>query len=153
MPTVTETDTTGYAHCRNAMCAGYMQQQVPATREESTWTFGELGGDGVFTHMPERSMITLLFVNDGTDGKPDDRPCPACGEPREVTADPRPSYQPLSGHDPMGLLNAPRFNAAAQFDMGAGAGPGESDEAIEQRIRARVREEQIEARVREEMGG
>lgn len=105
MPTVTETPVKGYAHCRNARCPGYQQQEVDAVREEKSFTFGDGGGDGVFTHMVERSMVAFLFADPG------EASCPSCGEAREVTGDPRPSYQPLSGHDPMFLATS-----GAKFD-------------------------------------
>lgn len=136
MPISTETPATGYLHCRNAMCAGYHQQEAPVSKVETSWTFGEMGGDGVFTHMVQNSSV--VYVADAKE-----LPCPVCGENREVSGQPRPSYQPLSGHDPMGLLNVPRFDPN-------GTAP-ESDEEIEARIRARLKEEQIEARLRAEM--
>lgn len=104
MPIVTEDPTRAYAHCRNARCPGYAQEEINAVREETAFTFGDLGGDGVFTHMTERSTVGFRFAD------PVDGPCPGCGEVREVTGDPRPTYQPLSGKDPMGLLHAQPYN-------------------------------------------
>ena len=95
-------EVVGYAHCRDARCPGYNQVEVPAVKEERFETFGDNGGDGVFMHMVERSHVTFKPANE------EDIPCPACHQPREVTGDPRPQYQSLSGHDPMGLIhNAP----------------------------------------------
>lgn len=106
MPTVTEAPVKAYAHCRDARCPGYGQQEVDALRQESSFTFGELGGDGIFTSFVERSTVKFVFVND------DDEACPACSRGREVTGEPRPSYQPLSGHDPLGLVGGQKFNPA-----------------------------------------
>lgn len=143
MPTVTATPVKAYAHCRDARCPGYNQQEVDAVREEASYTFGELGGDGVFTHMQERSSVEWKFAD------VEDAPCPVCSELREVTGSHRPSYQPLSGHDPLGLLSAPKFDAAAA------AVPaeirGESDGEIEARLRVKLKEEAIEARLRAEL--
>ena len=145
MPTITTQDVQAFAHCRSARCPGYQQQEVPAVREESSQTFGENGGDGVFTHMTERSMVEYQFADQ------EDVPCPVCSAPREVTGDPRPQYQPLSGHDPLGLLAVPRFDAGKQAERAARVGVSESDEEIEARITQKIREEQIEARLRAEM--
>lgn len=104
MPIITEEPTRAFAHCRNARCPGYAQEEIDAIKEETAFTFGDLGGDGVFTHMTERSTVGFRFAD------PDDGPCPGCHEVREVTGTPRPAYQPLSGKDPMGLLHAQPFN-------------------------------------------
>lgn len=132
MPTVTETPVKGYAHCRNARCPGYQQEEIDAVREEKSFTFGDGGGDGVFTHMIERSMVAFLFAN------PEDAPCPSCREPREVSGDPRPSYQPLSGHDPMGLL---QFGG---FDPSMVVPPGE-DKTAELEAKLAQMQEQMAA--------
>lgn len=118
MPSVTETPVKGYAHCRNARCGGYQQQEVDAVREEKAYTFGDGGGDGVFTHMIERSMVSFLFADPG------EAPCPSCGEPREVSGEPRPSYQPLSGHDPMFLVTS-----GAKFDPSVVNTPADARQA------------------------
>lgn len=141
MPTVVATEVKGFAHCRDARCPGYQQQEVDAVREESSQTFGENGGDGPFLHMIERSSVEFRFKDS------DDVPCPVCSQPREVSETPRPQYQPLSGHDPMGLLSV------APFDPGKVPEVVESDEAVEARVRQRLKEEQIEARLRKEMEG
>lgn len=146
MPTITAVPVTGYASCRNALCPGYHEEEVPALREETSFTFGELGGDGVFKHMEERSVVEHKFADET------DAPCPGCGRERICSGEPRPQYEGLSGFDPMGLLNVPKFNAAQQAEAVAVAGtPGESDEEIESRLRAKLREEQIEARLRAEL--
>jgi hypothetical protein len=112
MPTVSEAPARAYAHCRNARCPGYQQQEVAAVREEVGFTYRELNGnkgapdpyDGLF----ERSSVRFRFEDESEAG------CPVCGETREVTGEPRPSYQPLSGHDPLGLLQFGGFDAGMQ---------------------------------------
>lgn len=131
MATVTETPVKGYAHCRNARCPGYQQEEVDAVREEKAFTYGDGGGDGVFMHMVERSMVSFLFAN------PDDAPCPSCKEPREMSGEPRPSYQPLSGHDPMFLATS-----GAKFDPGVVNTPADAKQA-ELEAKLAIQEQQI----------
>lgn len=102
MPTVTETPQVVWLHCRDARCPGYTQEEVQGFREEHVQTFGENGGDGIFMPMTERSMISFRAE--------EDVPCPACGRARDVTGEPRPSYQPISGHDPLGLIGGMQFD-------------------------------------------
>jgi hypothetical protein len=137
MPTITATPAVAYAHCRNARCPGYDQQQIEGRRVETAQTFGENGGDGIFMSFVERSMVTYEAVDES-----------GCGEDREVTGDPRPSYQPISGHDPMGLLSTPGFDPA-QTAPAPGFAP-ETDEEMEARLRAQLREEQMLQRLRDE---
>lgn len=139
MPTITATPVRGFAHCRSALCPGYAQEAIDAIREEASYTFGENGGDGVFTHMIESSRVEYRAAEGSA-------PCPACAAPREITGEPRPQYINESGHDPMGLLALPKFDTEA-----TPASRGETDEEIEMRLRAKLREEQIEARLRAEM--
>jgi hypothetical protein len=146
LPTITQQDVRAYAHCRNARCPGYAQQEIAAVREESSQTFGENGGDGVFTHMPERSVVEYRFAD------PEDVPCPVCSAPREVTGDPRPQYQPLSGHDPLGLLQVPRFDAGKQAERVEHIETGqESELELEARIRRQLLAERLEAKLRAEI--
>jgi hypothetical protein len=142
MPTVQEAPTVAFAHCRDARCPGYAQEEVDAVREETSWTYGERGGDGVFTHMVEDSSITFRFADDSS------VPCPVCASAREVTGSHRPQYQPLSGHDPMGLLSVPRFDPAAA-DVPSHV-RGETDEEMEARLRQEIREERMRERLRAE---
>jgi hypothetical protein len=142
MPTFAQETVKAYCHCRDARCPGYHQEEVDAVREEASYTFGENGGDGVFTHMIESSRVEYRFADD------QDAPCPVCRTPREVTGEPRPQYVNESGHDPMGLLSVPKFDAKAEVPAGV---RGETDEEIEARLRAKLREEAIEARLRAEL--
>ena len=111
MPRFNETVIRGFAHCRNSRCPGNAQQEVDAVRVETEYTFGDHGGDGVFTSMVESSVVEHRFAD------PEEAPCPACGEGREVTDKARPSYLPLSGKDPMGLLGMQPGQAPAQNNM------------------------------------
>lgn len=103
MPHVVTEKVQAYAHCPNARCVGYLQEEVPAERVETNYLYTDNGGDlpGV-----ERSNSHFRWP-DGVDVS-----CPGCGGLRELSASPRPSYQPLSGYDPMGLLGAAKFNPA-----------------------------------------
>lgn len=95
---VTPVKVKAYAHCRNPMCPGYGQEQVDGVRTTVEYTYGDNGAD-MFKSMVERSTVTHDFVNDA------DRPCRHCGGDRELTDQARPTYQALSGYDPMGLVN------------------------------------------------
>lgn len=85
-----------YAHCPNARCVGYLQEQVDAERVETSYLYTDNGGDlpGV-----ERSIHHFKWLDSA------DPTCPGCGEIRELSGEPRPSYQPLSGYNPMGLVD------------------------------------------------
>lgn len=143
MPTLTGTPAVGYAHCRDARCSGYQQEQVGAVREETSFTFGEGDrlGAGVLQNTVEKSHVEYRLAD------PDDAACPVCGVPREVTGEPRKQYVNESGHDPMGLLGMAKFNQ----DQVPADVRGETDEEIEARLRSKLREEAIEARLRAEM--
>lgn len=93
---VTPERVKAYAHCLNPACPGYGQQQLDVTRTTIGYGFKDNGGDlpGI-----ERSTVTLEFAD------PADQPCRTCSRPRELSEHPRPSYQPISGYDPMGLVN------------------------------------------------
>jgi hypothetical protein len=83
------------------MCPGYGQESVEAVRVLTEYLYRDNGGDlpGV-----ERSNADLRWADAG------DAPCRSCSMPRELSEHPRPSYQPLSGYDPMGLLHGPAFD-------------------------------------------
>lgn len=100
MPTVTETEVQGFAHCPDAMCPGYAQQPVRAIKTTRSETLQDRGGDLPFV---ENTWEYVRFLNDGADGRPDEMTC-ECGRTREVTLSERPAYQPLSGHPQNGLL-------------------------------------------------
>src|SRR3954466_5691424 len=84
MPTITEAPIRAFAHCRNPRCAGNNQEEVDAVQQTESYSFVERGGD-----LPgeENSIVRVNFASE------EDQPCPQCGLLREVTADPRPSYQ------------------------------------------------------------
>lgn len=109
MPTVTDTPIeAAWAHCNSPRCPGHNQEQVAAVRRETGRSYVEGGGN-----LPgnETSWVTFAFAN------PDDQACPHCGKAREVTDQPRKSYAPLSGHDPMGLLGAEPFDPRKQVEL------------------------------------
>lgn len=96
-----ETARKLYAFCQNAQCPGYAMVEVDGLVREVGDTFQAGGGDipGI-----ERSHVELLYQDAS------DAPCPSCSQPRSLSAEPRPSYDPLSGHDPMGLLAGAKFD-------------------------------------------
>src|SRR5690349_4786386 len=101
MPTVTVTPVRAFAHCVQPRCPGAYEVEVDANRVETAYSFLDNGGDipGI-----ERSHVRAEFVNEA------DATCEHCGSHRDVSLAPRPQYQPLSGHDPMGLLGMPAFD-------------------------------------------
>lgn len=110
MPTVTEQDKTGYAFCSQARCPGNSQQKVPAVYRVTERTYREMGGDSPGI---EASWQTVLFKNE------DDANCAHCGRRREITDQPRVTYENLSGQNPMGLLGAPQFDPKKQAELQA----------------------------------
>lgn len=114
MPTVTEREITGWAHCTQPRCPGNTQQQVAAIRTETARTYREMGGDSPGV---EWSGSTLRFVDE------EDRFCPYCPPTkggrrrvRELSETPRIRYDPMSGHDPLGLLGVPEFDPRVQVE-------------------------------------
>lgn len=101
MPTVSETGIKGFAHCRNPLCRGYLQEQVEAVRRETGYSYVERGGDLPFM---ESSTVHIVFADEQSDS-----PCPYCKEAREVTDQQRPVYEKMTGFAQDGLLHAPRF--------------------------------------------
>lgn len=106
MPTVTEAPTTAYAHCRDSRCAGNEQEMVEAVRVEEAYTMRDLGDvtNTPMSNVIERSNVRWKFAN------AEDSPCPECGLIRDLGGSPRPTYAPLSGFDPDGLLGSKRFD-------------------------------------------
>jgi hypothetical protein len=109
MPTAVAEKISAFAHCQYAMCAGYVQEEVPAISTETSYTFRDHGGDSreVF-----RSFVELRFAVDVDESDheaygvayAEAAACRTCGKPRELSTTLRPSYVP-SGHDPLGLLS------------------------------------------------
>lgn len=95
---ITPEKIKGYAFCRNPTCAGYGQEELDVVRTTVAYTYGDNGAD-MFKSTVERSTSTLEFAD------PEDAPCRSCGNARELSEQPRPAYAPMSGHDPMGLVN------------------------------------------------
>lgn len=145
MPTITGTPVVAYAHCRDARCPGYQQEQVDAIREETSFTYGDGDrlGAGILQNTVEKSLVEYRVAD------PDRAACPVCEVPREVTAEPRKQYVNESGFDPMGLLSVPKFDAGSV----PSSVRGESDDEMEDRLRREIREEQMRERLRAEMTG
>jgi hypothetical protein len=146
MPTITGTPVKAFAHCRDARCPGYQQEEIDAVREETSFTFGDGDrlGAGVLQNTVEKSHVEYRAASAG------DAPCRVCGVPREVTGERRKQYVNESGFDPMGLLSMPKFDEAAAPPA---AVLGESDAEMEDRLRREIREEQMRERLRQEMSG
>lgn len=98
MPVVTETVVAGYGHCIDPRCAGYKQQPADVVVTVQAFSYRELGGD-----LPgnERETHDVFRFAD-----PDaEAACVHCGQPRIPSDQVRPEYAPLSGQDPLALLN------------------------------------------------
>lgn len=95
MPTESVSPTQLFAHCTDPLCRGNKQRPIEGFRVETSWTFVERGGD-----LPgfENSQVTFRPVNDGEEGRRDDRICPECGKRAEIGDQVRPVYANLSGH-------------------------------------------------------
>lgn len=103
---VTPEKVKAYAFCVNPLCPGYGQEETDCVKTTVAYTYGDNGAD-MFKSMVERSTFSLAFADD------DDAACRVCAQPRQLSEHPRPSYQPLSGFDPMGLVNGvQQFNAS-----------------------------------------
>ena len=106
MPTTTTTPIKAFAHCVDWNCKGMAQDPVDGILEERHWTYVELGGDAPGY---ERSQVVVQFAN------PEERDCPHCAGPRDITDQKRPKYP--SRYDPDRLIELLR--------QGLVAGPGE----------------------------
>lgn len=98
MPTVTETPVAGYASCPDALCPGYEQEVVGVLQRVASYSFQENGGDAWAGE--ERSTIAAVRTIE-----PGEADCPHCGKQRIVALEERPEYAPISGQDPLHLLN------------------------------------------------
>lgn len=123
MPLVTETPVRAFAHCVVPRCPGAYEAEVDALRVETAFAFTENGGDipGI-----ERSNVVAQFADEA------DATCEHCGGHRDVSLTPRPQYQRLSGHDPMGLLGMP------QYDPNKVIAPNEAQDAAIEALKAQV---------------
>lgn len=101
MPVIDRRQVTAYAFCQDGHCPGYAMAEVPAERIEVGYTFEENDGDipGI-----ERSQVTWEYADEA------DVACPVCEQPRALSDKPRPQYDPLSGHDPLGLLGGLKYD-------------------------------------------
>lgn len=93
MPIVTETPVRGYVSCRDPRCAGYKERETEVVRRKQEFTYRELGGD-----LPgnEREAVDIIHAGES---------CPVCSGPQVYYEEPRPEYAPISGQDPLALLN------------------------------------------------
>lgn len=123
MPTAVATEVRAYAHCINPLCPGYGQEEVPAISTETSFTFRDHGDNSALGSMVFRSFVELRYAVDADEETNRDEyveqyraaaACRTCERPRELTATQRPTYLPLSGHDPMGLLGAPAFDPSVK---------------------------------------
>lgn len=128
MPSAVETPVKAYAHCRWPLCPGYGQEEVPAVKTETSYTFADHGENGPLRSSVFRSFSELRFA---VDADVSDREayieqyreaaaCKSCGNPRELADQARPQYVP-SGYDPMGLVNG----TVAQFNPSVVNTPGD----------------------------
>jgi hypothetical protein len=74
MPQITATPATVYLHCRNARCPAPTSRSFEGVREETAYTFGENGGDGIFVSFIERSTVEYRVEDEAL-------PCPVCSRP------------------------------------------------------------------------
>lgn len=115
MPRVTETEQAGFLHCGNPHCAGHTQEPVDCVRVETAFTYAEKGGDA-----PGVEHSTVHYRLPGTPEEVKARQaCPGCGQARELTDRPRQAYQPISGHDPNGLLRFGPYDPAKAGQVAA----------------------------------
>jgi hypothetical protein len=130
-PVSTEQEIEAWANCQYALCPGSGQEKVPAVRNVVEHSFESRGGDipGI-----ENSQVYLRFVNET------DSTCAVCGAARVLSEQVRPTYQPLSGHDPMGLVNG----SVARYDPNYQNTPDDERTAKLEAELAQARREQQE---------
>ena len=122
MPTAVDEQVQGFAHCVDPRCPGHNQQAVPAIRRETSYTYVERGGDAPGI---EQSHVQAVFADEA------DSVCPACNGQRDISLDPRPQYDPLSGFDPNYLASG----GAQPFDPTVVNSPADEEVAA---LRAEV---------------
>jgi hypothetical protein len=172
MPLITHEPAVGYAHCAmqtvagelafdnvsgeplgEDRCQGYRQTEVRAVREVIATLFGDLNGgssdpsDQALARNVSHTHERLIWAN------PDDRPCPYCGSPRELTDQVRPVYAGLAGArgsaDQIFLDRRQRREQGQAVAKSADAAERQAD-ALEEanRLKAReldIRERELEA--------
>lgn len=94
MPVVDRREVQGYASCTDPRCPGYQQEEVTVTREEVQFLREEVGGD-----IPGVDHSTIRADDFSV------TPCPHCDKPRIASLEERPVYAPISGQDPLALLD------------------------------------------------
>lgn len=104
---VTEAEVDAFAFCADGRCYGYKQTPVKGIRTITEFLNGTLDGAGaVAAGHPERSTMSVRFVDEGADG-----PCPECGKARHISEQERPEYAPQSGQPQDALLNLGKTQA------------------------------------------
>jgi len=97
MPTVTEITVDGFISCVDPRCPGYEQKPVPVTRQNVAFSYGDNGGDGsIPLGATEREAVHVVQA---------DETCEHCGKPTITSDRERPEHAPVSGQDPLALLN------------------------------------------------
>lgn len=107
-PRIHVTEVDGFAHCRDALCAGNAQEPVRAVVTLTEWTIASRGGKGVLANVVENSTEDVQFADAA------DSACSVCGKSREVVLKERPTYQRLSGFPQDGLIQLQQ--RGIQFD-------------------------------------
>lgn len=106
MPTPIETTVRGYASCYDPRCPGYEQETTDVLRREVLFMREEFGGD-----VPGIDHSTVCAVDESVG------PCPHCGGPRIASLEERPEYPPLSGQDPLAILDMDKQKQINQVTM------------------------------------
>lgn len=91
MSTITLTEVTLYAFCGDALCPGYVQQEVEGIHNLTTHTYGDAGAEDAFQGFVQRTNDYYQFKDEERDGT-----CPHCQGPRQVSPQVRPEYPSLA---------------------------------------------------------
>jgi hypothetical protein len=133
MPTVTEEVVNGLAFCPDPRCPGYEQVEFAVKVTEVRWTYFDLGGD-----LPGYERGARYEAFDLAEGE-EPPSCPHCGKRMEATTQERPDYAPVSGQDPLRLLDLD------QATIRRGMQATQSDQALElERMRTAMAEMRAE---------
>jgi hypothetical protein len=153
MPTISEQEISGWAHCEDALCAGNHQTkvQVIATTTEHTGADREAGQDtswgtrsGALARLVENSWTEFRFASEA------DRACPVCGRDRICSDQKRPVYEARSGHSQKGLLWIRQFGSVQAGEAYERAEIAtKAAEAKEAELAAKRRLEAAEAQLQE----
>lgn len=145
MPTVTEITVDGFISCVDPRCPGYEQKPVPVTRQNVAFTYGDNGGDGsIPLGAVEREAVHVVQT---------DEPCEHCGKPTIRSDQERPEHAPVSGQDPLALLNLNQQKQTHEIQLAAAqqAQQGAEMMALIQEQRAEMAE--LRAELQRRKGG